>query len=48
MTNLGDVTRQIETALTDSQFPPTTHEKEVLYRTLFTMYAGAVEAKGSW
>jgi hypothetical protein len=47
MTNIGDVIRQIETALTDSKLPPTTREQEVLYRTLFTMYTAA-DAKGSW
>jgi hypothetical protein len=48
MTTIGDVIRQIETALTDSQLPPTIHEQEVFYKTLFTLYAGAVDAKSSW
>ena len=48
MTNLRDVIRQIETALTDCQIPPTTHEREVFYRVLFTMYTSTVDAKGSW
>lgn len=48
MTNLGDVIRQIETALSDRQYPPTTHEREVFHRILSTVYTGAVDAKGSW
>ena len=48
MTNLGDVIRQIETVLSDHQYPPTAHEREVYNRILFTVYTGAVDAKGSW
>lgn len=48
MTNLGDVIRQIETALADRQCPPTVHEREVLNGILFSVLTGAVDAKGSW
>jgi hypothetical protein len=48
MTNPRDVIRQLETALTDCQIPPTTHEREVFYRVLFTLYASTAAAKGSW
>jgi hypothetical protein len=48
MTNLGDVIRQIETALSDRSYPPTAHEREVYHRILATVYTGAVDAKGSW
>jgi hypothetical protein len=48
MTNLGDVIRQIETVLSDQHFPPTVHEREVYNRILFSVYTGAVDAKGSW
>jgi len=48
MTNLGDVIRQIETALSDSRDPPTPHEREVFHRILTSVYTGAVDAKGSW
>jgi hypothetical protein len=48
MTNLGDVTRQIEKVLSDRHFPPTVHEREVYNRILTSVYTGAVDAKGSW
>jgi hypothetical protein len=48
MTNLGDVIRQIETALSDRHYPPTPHEREVFNHILATVYTGAVDAKGSW
>ncbi|HVN73377.1 MAG TPA: hypothetical protein VMT44_02150 [Methanoregula sp.] len=47
MTNLGDVIRQVETALNDSLCPPTSHEREVYHRILSSVYIGAVEARGS-
>jgi len=48
MTNLGDVVRQVETVLTDNQYPPTIREREVYHRILSSVYTGAVDAKGSW
>jgi hypothetical protein len=48
MTNLGDVVRQVETALSDNQYPPTSHEREVFHRILFSVYTGAENAGGSW
>jgi len=47
MTNLGDVMRQIETALCDSCDPPTPDQQEALDRLLYQVYSGAVEFKGS-
>jgi hypothetical protein len=47
MTNLGDVMRQIETALCDPHDPPTADQQEALDRLLFQVYAGTVEFRGS-
>ena len=47
MTNLGDVVRQVETAMCDTHYPPTISEREVYTRILQTVFAGAVDAKGS-
>jgi len=47
MTNLGDVVRQVETAMCDTRFPPTIYEREVYNRILQTVFTGAVDAKGS-
>ena len=47
MTNLGDVVRQVEKVLSDPLCPPTSSEREVYTRILFTVYTGAVDAKGS-
>lgn len=47
MNNIGDVLRQVETALCDSYFPPAHDEKEVLNNILYTVYTGAVESGGS-
>jgi hypothetical protein len=40
MTNTGDVIRQAETALYDTQYPPTPEEKEILTTLLYKVYAG--------
>ena len=47
MTNIGDVIRQVETALCDSYFPPTLKEKEVLNNILHKVYTGTVDFGGS-
>jgi len=47
MTNLGDVVRQVETAMCDARCPPTLKEREVYTRILLTVYTGTVDAKGS-
>ena len=47
MTNLGDVVRQVETALCDTYYPPTLCEREIYNRILQTVFTGAVDAKGS-
>ncbi len=47
MTNIGDVIRQVETALFDTYFPPTSEEKEVLTNILYTVYTGTVDFGGS-
>jgi hypothetical protein len=47
MTNIGDVIRQVETALCDNYFPPTLEEKEVLNNILYKVYTGTVEFGGS-
>ncbi|HUH78687.1 MAG TPA: hypothetical protein VLY83_02190 [Methanoregula sp.] len=47
MTNLGDVIRQVETALNDTLCPPTAQERETYHRILSSVYIGAVDARGS-
>ena len=47
MTNLGDVVRQVETAMCDIHYPPTLYEREVYNRILQAVFTGAVDAKGS-
>jgi len=47
MTNLGDVVRQVETAMCDACCPPTSYEREVYNRILLMVFTGAVDAKGS-
>jgi hypothetical protein len=47
MTNIGDVIRQVETAMCDTLYPPSTEEREVYNRILVTVYTGAVDARGS-
>jgi hypothetical protein len=47
MTNIGDVIRQVETALCDNCFPPTREEKEVLNNILSKVYTGTVDFGGS-
>ena len=47
MTNLGDVVRQVETAMCDTCYPPTIYEREVYTRILQTVFTGTVDAKGS-
>jgi hypothetical protein len=44
MTNAGDVIRQVETALYDTQYPPTPEEKEILTTILYKVYAGTPES----
>lgn len=47
MTNIGDVIRQIETAMCDMYYPPTSQEREVFNRILSSVYTGSVDARGS-
>jgi hypothetical protein len=47
MTNIGDVIRQVETAMFDNYFPPTLEEKEVLSNILYKVYTGTVDFGGS-
>jgi len=47
MTNIGDVIRQVETALCDRHFPPTIEQKEVLNNILYKVYTGTVDFGGS-
>jgi hypothetical protein len=47
VTNIGDVMRQVETALNDPGFPPTLEEKEILNNILYKVYTGTVEFGGS-
>jgi len=47
MTNLGDVVRQVETALCDPYDPPTGHEREVYAAILREVCTGTVDPKGS-
>lgn len=47
MTNIGDVMRQVETALNDHYCPPTLEEKETLNNILYKVYTGTVEFGGS-
>jgi hypothetical protein len=47
MTNLGDVIRQVGTALCDPRCPPTPLERDVYVRILLLICADAVNVKGS-
>ena len=47
MTNLGDVIRQVETALNDTLYPPTSHEREVYYKILSSVCVGTADGRGS-
>ncbi|MFA5268998.1 MAG: hypothetical protein WC379_13585 [Methanoregula sp.] len=47
MTNIGDVIRQVETALCDNVFPPALEEKEILNTILYKVSIGTVEFSGS-
>jgi len=47
MTNIGDVIRQVETALCDTCFPPTREEREILTTILSKVYTGTVDFGGS-
>ena len=47
MTNIGDVIRQVETAMNDTLYPPTSHEREVYHKILSSMYVGPSDALGS-
>jgi hypothetical protein len=42
VTNIGDVVRQVETALNDPWCPPTPEEKEVLTTILSKAYTGTL------
>jgi hypothetical protein len=46
MTNTGDVIRQVETTLNDTQFPPTLAQKEILTMILYQVNTGTVEMGG--
>ena len=47
MTNLGDVIRQVEKTLCDTQYPPTAEEQEALNTVLISVYIGAETVCGS-
>jgi hypothetical protein len=39
MTNIGDVIRQVEAVISDTEYPPTREELKVLNKILKTVYA---------
>ena len=39
MTNIGDVIRQVEAVVSDTEYPPTREELKVLNKILKTVYA---------
>jgi hypothetical protein len=43
MTNVGDVIRQVETTLNDSQYPPTLEQREILTTILYRVFLESVE-----
>ena len=43
MTNTGDVIRQVETTLNDTQYPPTLEQREILTTILYKMFQETVE-----
>jgi len=47
MTNRGDIIRQVETALNDTQYPPTLAQKEILTMILYQVNSGTVEYAGT-
>ena len=47
MTNLGDVIRQVEKTLCDTQYPPTVKEQEALNTLLISVYIGGGTVCGS-
>jgi hypothetical protein len=46
MTNTGDVIRQVETTLNDTQYPPTLAQKEILTMILYHVNTGTVGSGG--
>ncbi|MFA5269432.1 MAG: hypothetical protein WC379_15810 [Methanoregula sp.] len=46
MTNVGDVIRQVETTLSDTQYPPTLEQKEILTTILYKVFLESVECEG--
>jgi hypothetical protein len=47
MTHVGDVIRQVETALNDTCCPPTPEEKEILNTILYRISIGSVHVAES-
>jgi hypothetical protein len=47
MTSVGDVIRQVETALNDTQYPPTLEQREILTTILYRTFLESAEAGGN-
>ena len=43
MTNVGDVIKQVETTLNDTQYPPTLEQREILTTILYKVFLESVE-----
>jgi hypothetical protein len=46
MTNIGDVIRQVETTLNDTQYPPTLEQREILTTIRYKAFLESVESQG--
>ena len=46
MTRRGDVIRQVETTLNDTQYPPTLDQKEILTTILYRVFMETVGSQG--
>jgi len=43
LTNVGDVIKQVETTLNDTQYPPTLEQREILTTILYKVFLESVE-----
>jgi hypothetical protein len=47
MTNAGDVIHQVETALNDTQYPPTLEQREIFTTILYKLFLESVDLRGN-
>jgi hypothetical protein len=47
LTNVGDVIRQVETTLNDTQYPPTLQQREILTTILYKVFLEGAESQGN-